>query len=127
MSVINRNNAIGASILLFCVGASGAFAQDEERNTCLQYNQVNAIHIMTENDLFLEVDEGTTVYHIEVEEGCFGSTEIYDVSIHGSGEDNCMRTTDRVNYGRRQCSIEGFAIIENEEYMEALLAEFNAP
>lgn len=117
-----RLNIIGSGLAVAALlWASGAAAQQSEVN-CLDYGQVEAVHQMGERDIVLEVDGGLTLYHLIVEEGCFADEEYdADLRIVGSGADTCMRTTDRVHFGRKQCSIEGFEIIETEEQLEQLL------
>jgi len=103
------------------IGATGAAAQEEARNECLQFSQVEAIHRLGESDMLLEVDGGLTLYHITVEPRCFRGDADNDITIEGQGQDSCMRTTDRVHYGRRNCGIEGFELIETQDQLDALL------
>jgi|GEM_PF-1634985 len=103
------------------IGATGAAAQEETRNDCLEFDQVEAIHRLGESDMLLEVDGGLTLYHITVEARCFHGDANTDITITGSGRDSCMRTTDRVHYGRRECGIEGFELIETQDQLDALL------
>lgn len=98
-----------------------ALAQDDSVQ-CLQYDQVDAIHQLGENDIVLEVDGGATLYHIAVEPRCFRGDRNNDLTIEGNGEDNCMRTTDRVHFGRRVCGITGVELIETQEQLDVLLA-----
>jgi hypothetical protein len=108
----------------FILAAGAANAQDDvERHRCLEYDQVEAIHRLGEQDMVLEVDGGTTLYHIMTEPRCFAGDPDNDITIEGNGEDNCMRTTDRVHFGRRECGIESFEIIETQDQLDALLAE----
>jgi len=117
--------AVRAAVIICCVFAAGAAnAQDEEpRNHCLEYSQVEAIHQLGESDIVLEVDGGTTLYHIMVEHQCLRGDPESDLTIVGDGEDTCMRTTDKVHFGRRECSITGFEIIETQDQLDALLAQ----
>jgi hypothetical protein len=103
--------------------AGAALAQDGvQRNACLQYDQVEAIHRLGEHDIVLEVDGGTTLYHLSVERQCFRGDHDNDITIESRSSDGCMRTTDRVHFGRRQCSIEDFELIETQQQLDALLA-----
>lgn len=109
-------------VMLAASGMSVAFAQDEERNTCLSFGQVEAVHQLGVSDMLLEVDGGTTLYHISVEDRCFDSDAAGNIRIEGSGEDSCMRTTDKVHFGRRVCDITGFSLIETQDQLDALLS-----
>lgn len=111
-----------AIMALGLLTSTSALAQDDaERNQCLRYDQVDAIHQLGEDDIVLEVDGGTTLYHIAVESRCFRGDHDNDLTIEGNGDDNCMRTTDRVRFGRRECSIVGVELIETQEQLDALL------
>lgn len=110
-----------AILALGLLSTTTALAQDDSQ--CLQYDQVDAIHQLGEDDIVLEVDGGLTLYHIAVEPRCFRGDHNNDLTIEGNGEDNCMRTTDRVRFGRRECSIISVEMIETQEQLNALLAQ----
>lgn len=113
-----------AFLALGLLSTTAALAQDDgERNQCLRYDQVDAIHQLGEDDIVLEVDGGATLYHISVEPRCFRGDHDNDLTIEGNGEDNCMRTTDRVHFGRRECGIVGVELIETQEQLDALLVQ----
>jgi len=118
---IARQAAVLALGLIITTAA--AAQDDDERSNCLQYDQVDAIHQLGEDDIVLEVDGGMTLYHISVEERCFDGDHNNDLRIVGNGEDNCMRTTDRVHFGRRECGITGVELIETQDQLDALLAQ----
>lgn len=110
-----------AILALGLLSTTTALAQDDSQ--CLQYDQVDAIHQLGEEDIVLEVDGGLTLYHIAVEPRCFRGDHNNDLTIEGNGEDNCMRTTDRVRFGRRECGILSVELIETQEQLDALLAQ----
>ena len=101
-----------------------ALAEDNvERNSCLRYDQIDALHQLDTSHIILEVDGGQTLYLIEVEDRCFTNSMRDTITIEESGRNGCMRTTDRVSHGRRRCRIEDFTLIETEAQMREALAE----
>jgi hypothetical protein len=117
-----------AAILALGMMTTGAaLAQEEtDRYQCLEYSQVEAIHRLGESDIVLEVNGGTTLYHLSLDQRCFRGDPDNDITIEGRGDDGCMRTTDLVHFGRRECGIQSFELIESQEQLDALLSqEFN--
>jgi len=120
--MVMRLGILGVSAI-FAISAATASADEAERNQCLEYDQVGAIHQLSENEMVLEVDGGTTLYHITVDDRCFIGYDLHQIQIVGSGEDTCMRTTDRVTYGQRECGIQDVQLIETEGQLDALLID----
>ncbi len=110
---------IAAAIL---VGPPAWAQSDVERNSCLRYDQVEAIHQLSSSHIILEIEDGSTLYLIQVNDRCFGDDPRANISIEQSNRDGCVRTTDSVNYGRRRCHIQGFSLIESQEQLDAAVA-----
>ncbi len=102
--------------------ATGAFAQDDARYACLEFGQVEAIHQLNLSQMLLEVEGGTSIYLLTVDDRCFSGGRNNTLSIQGSGEDACIRTTDTVHYGRRECGIQSFQLIETQDQLDQVLA-----
>jgi len=107
---------------LACTLSGFAFADDVDRNACLRYDQLENIHQLDSETIMLEVDGGETLYMLTVESRCFGNSVDENIMIEQNGHDGCMRTTDRVSYGRRQCRIESVELIESREALREALA-----
>ena len=121
-----RNSKTALFYAPFLVGAflaTGALAQDgEDRYPCLRYDQVEAIHQMGESHIILEVEGGTTLYLLTLEDRCLSRMGQANISLEASRNDGCVRTTDRVQVGRRECYIEDFALIETQSQLDEVLA-----
>ncbi len=118
-----RNGLIlsGALALSLGLGIGGVTAQ-EERNACLMYNQIDDMIQLDPDQLALIVDGGNSVYMLDLDDDCFSGPLQNNLSLRPSGEDGCIRTTDMVVYGRRDCHIQNFSLVETQAQLDAVVA-----
>lgn len=115
---------LGALVLGTVLAGTAANAQ-EERNACLMHSQIDDMIQVNDNHLILIVDGGTTVYMLDLDSDCFIGEVQPNLSLRPAGSDGCVRTTDTVVYGRRDCRIRDFTLVETQEELDAVLASLD--
>ncbi len=110
------------SLALACTLSAGMAQAQESRNACLMHSQIEDMIQLDDNQLVLIVDGGTTVYLLELDRDCFSGQVQRNLSLRPTGSDGCVRTTDTVVYGRRDCRIRDFSLVETQDQLDDLLA-----
>lgn len=125
MNIINRGVFLLGALALGTALSVGTANAQEERYACLMHSQIDDMIQVDDNRLVLIVDGGTTVYLLNLDNDCFAGQVQPNLSLRPAGSDGCVRTTDTVVYGRHDCRIRDFTLVETQDELDAVIASLD--